>query len=487
MRYWPIVAVVIIALVLRFWRIEVLTTFSGEEGKDFLIVRKIITQKHLTLLGPMIGPYNNVSQVFLGPAYYYLILLPLFLFNYNPIGPAIFVATLSGLTVCLVYLIGRKLFNSQIAFFSAVLYAISPTLVEQGRSSNPAYFIPIFSSILIFSILKVILDKKENYLVLVGASLGFLFQFHLTTVAAFLNTLIIFLILKPKIKIIKYSYAFFSFILVISPIIIFELRHKFFISTSILAQIRYAKNLKSSPADLLISLISSPQKLVESIITQGNNLLTIGFLFILFVSLIQIYKNNSFTKNAKAFLLIFFIWIVVNIIVVSIYSGPYVTHYYGTSLIPLIIIAMAVLYNLGLKILGKVILFSIILINLFSLGLNRNHGYSMPEGWTLKGIEKASSIIAFDEVPSKKFNVAATLDGDTRARPYRYFLDVQNKVPLDVEHYPEADIIYLISRDESEAVKNNTVWEIASFAPFDVVKKWPIQNGIWLYRLEKKT
>ena len=111
----------------------------------------------------------------------------------------------------------------------------------------------------------------------------------------------------------------------------------------------------------------------------------------------------------------------------------------------------------------------------------------MPEGWNQIGIKTASNIISVDVDSQKKFNVASTLDGDTRARPYRYLLEVKGKIPQDVEAYPSSSILYLISRDEEQKIKSYTVWEVASFAPFNITKKWPIQNGIWLYRLEKKT
>ena len=126
-----------------------------------------------------------------------------------------------------------------------------------------------------------------------------------------------------------------------------------------------------------------------------------------------------------------------------------------------------------------------IAVNILNLDLNRSNGYTMPNGWNMKGVKKAAAAIAADVDSSGKFNVAATLDGDTRAKPYRYLLDVENKTPLDVEHYPQADVIYLVSRDDEDAIKNYQVWEVASFAPFSINKLSDIQNGIKVYKLQK--
>ena len=63
-----------------------------------------------------------------------------------------------------------------------------------------------------------------------------------------------------------------------------------------------------------------------------------------------------------------------------------------------------------------------------------------------------------DVESSQKYNIAATLDGDTRAMPYRYLLEVYGTKPMKVEDYPHAEVLYLVSRDSESIINSYTVY-----------------------------
>ena len=109
----------------------------------------------------------------------------------------------------------------------------------------------------------------------------------------------------------------------------------------------------------------------------------------------------------------------------------------------------------------------------------------MPAGWNLKGEKKAAEIIVKDPDSLKKFNIAATLDGDTRAMPYRYLVEIKGKIPQDVEAYPQSEVIYLISKDDRQTIQKYSVWEVSSFRPFSVEQLAEIQNSIKIYKLKR--
>ena len=110
----------------------------------------------------------------------------------------------------------------------------------------------------------------------------------------------------------------------------------------------------------------------------------------------------------------------------------------------------------------------------------------MSPGWNLTGIRTATQLIAADDPPAK-FAVAATLDGDTRALPYRYLLEAKySKIPLSVEAYPMAETLYVITKDPAEKIITNPVWEISSIMPARVTRTWPLQNSILLHRIDKQ-
>jgi hypothetical protein len=111
----------------------------------------------------------------------------------------------------------------------------------------------------------------------------------------------------------------------------------------------------------------------------------------------------------------------------------------------------------------------------------------MPDELTTSVIEQISETIAND-AGNAKFEVASTLDGDTRAQPYRYvLLAVHRRPAMPVESYPEAEVLYVIARNNGQEILRNPVWEISSFAPTRTARQWQMTNSIYLYRLERGT
>jgi hypothetical protein len=166
-------------------------------------------------------------------------------------------------------------------------------------------------------------------------------------------------------------------------------------------------------------------------------------------------------------------------------SFSFQIHYF-ISFFPLIFVGLGYVLERIIKwnrILGTILLAAIIILNVKGLDLRRNHGYTMPENWSLVEVEKASEIISGDA--KSDFNVAAILDGDTRAYPYRYIIETTGKRPMGVEEYPKAETLYVIGKGEAKDILSYPVWEISSFLPAKVTRVWPIKNSISVFKLER--
>lgn len=491
MRHWPIIIIVIAASILRFWRLEALTTFSGDQGYDFLVVKRMIVDGRLTLLGPKIGPYNQFGNLYLGPAYYYLIAPFLFLFKFDPIGPAILTVIFALLTILLIYLLGIRFLSKGIALLASSFYAFNSFLIDQSRASSNPHLIPFFSALFIFSVLKIINDKNQTnasikrffWPFLAGLSLGIMFQLHYLTISL-LPVVIIVLFLNSRLS--KLLLIVLAFILVTAPQIIFEFRHQFFITNQFLKQINQGEIISSFDG-IIRHLFGSVQSLTE-VFSSTNKFNNVLFITIFILILIFVYQPQKFKK--PLFLLI--LTVIFSLLAPIAYSGEIGLHYFAqiyVSLVLLMAVATVALFdflkNPMLKMVMILVILQIFASNILGLNLGGKEGYTMPKGWNLTGIKEASKIITQDVNSATKFNIAATLDGDTRAMPYRYLVEVYGEKPLGVEEYPNSNVIYLVSRDEEEVIKRYTVWEVASFAPFEINKLSDIQNGIKLYKLEK--
>ena len=146
---WIIIAILVIATLLRFYRLHDLTTFSGDQGYDFLKVKEIL-EGNLTLLGPKIGPYNQLGNLYLGPAYYYLLAPALFLFRLDPIGSAVLTAVLSIGTIYVIYLIGINFFFKKYcsSISSSICYqSFFNKSVKSSFQSSPHTIFLIYSSL----------------------------------------------------------------------------------------------------------------------------------------------------------------------------------------------------------------------------------------------------------------------------------------------------------------------------------------------------
>ena len=108
----------------------------------------------------------------------------------------------------------------------------------------------------------------------------------------------------------------------------------------------------------------------------------------------------------------------------------------------------------------------------------------MPEWVNASLIEKTAGVIAADlGKRSGTYNIVNTLDGDTRANPYRYVLMYKNHpAPLGVEKYSEADHLYIITRNSRNELLDDKRWELLSFPVGGIEELGMVDGDIKLYR-----
>ncbi len=457
---------------LRFFRLEALTTFGGDQGQDYLNVARMIIHQRPTLLGPI----THVG-VYLGPLYYYLLLPFFIIFNFNPIAAPLMFALFGSLTVIAIYYLAIKFVKPTFAHITSLLYAVSPVVLESSRAPSQPHLIPFFSTLLLISSINL-LSKKTKRLdaLVIGICLASIIQFHFLGFPVFIFTfLIIVYSLKKKNINISYIYKLIlPLIVLLFPWALFELRHQFFISHQI---INY---LSSGEVSLsLFPLLVQAAKLlwfsINQLLGSNQNIISAAILLTTFTALVIKKKN----KNIIALVIFLFL----NLISISLYFDPFDNHYVSVIYPAIFVLTVVGVQKLFKSRLSQVLLLGLIIFNLFNYNPFRSNGYTMPKDLNQKTIKQISAIIAHDTKHSK-YQVASTLDGDTRAMPYRYLLEAKyNKIPLGVEKYPEAEVLYLVTRDKAEQSLKNPVWEISSIPNKKVTQTWIINNSINLHKI----
>lgn len=247
---WFLTLLFLIAFTLRFYLIPENLFFGPEQGVDFLVVKNIVLNHTLTL----IGAKTDINGIFHGPIYFYLAAIPFIFSNGNPVVISGFFILLNCFTVFLMYLLGKMYFNLRVGLIAASLFTFSYLSIVYPRwlSTHPIV-IPL--TCLFFIFLHKFLHGNNKSLLGVAITFGLIGQ------AEFLNYLFFTAILC--LVIIRYWKKFISltlsytllcfFILVVVSIgnyILFDMRHNFLISHSIVGLLKgssgYYMNILSS-------------------------------------------------------------------------------------------------------------------------------------------------------------------------------------------------------------------------------------------------
>ena len=139
-----LILVILTGAFMRLYKIDQYMTFLGDEGRDVIIVRRLLVNFDPIL----IGPGTSVGNMYLGPIYYYMIAPFLLLFNFSPVGPSVFIALLGIITIYFVWYVSRKWFGNIAALVSALLYSVSPVVIYFARSSWNPNIMPFFALLL---------------------------------------------------------------------------------------------------------------------------------------------------------------------------------------------------------------------------------------------------------------------------------------------------------------------------------------------------
>lgn len=494
---WPLVLVVIIGGILRFYRLQDLATFGGDQGVDYQNVAKMIVEKRLSLLGPV----THVG-IFLGPLYYYL-LIPFFLiFKFDSVAAPVMFALFGTATVGLVYILAKLLlrpdlarqglaFVDTFAFLTALLYAVSPVILESSRAPSQPHLIPFFVTLLLISIIRIVKKNSKWWdWAVIGICLGSLIQLHFLTFPIYIFFIIIMLKLFTSIKlkrnfIMLTAYCLLFTFLLLSPWFLFELRHQFFITNQITTYLQSGE-VGFRPVAYLERVLDLIWFSFDRLVGQGNQFVTTSAI-VLGLSGFMSIKVRPWLRSRSDLLIptrIIVFYFFINILGISLYLFPLSNHYIS-ALYPVIILFVSIGIARILSRLLAFIAFILFIIFISSHNnLNSNHGYTMPEWVNTSFINKAADIISRDfKNRSGTYNVVNTLDGDTRAHPYRYVLTYKKNIaPLGVERYSESDHLYIISGNSINELLDDKRWELLSFPVGNIEELGTIGGDVKMYR-----
>ncbi|MCL5784284.1 MAG: glycosyltransferase, partial [Patescibacteria group bacterium] len=460
--FFILLGIVALATFLRFYELSGYMTFLGDEGRDAIVVKRILVDHHI----PLIGPPMSVGNIYLGPLYYYLMAIPMALFWLNPVAAAGLDAFLGVLTVILIYFFGKTWFNRSAGLIAAYLYAISPVTIIYSRSSwnpNPT---PFFALLGIFSLYKVYKTGNFLWLILTGTALAAAIQMHYLALILLPIALIIWLLgIFVSAGSVRFKNIFsgiaggiVAFLTIMSPLVWFDFRHNFLNYRALTELFGGGGEVKS---DIAANIARIPglysNNLIGRYIGAENLYLVILISILVLAALIYKFSYRSWHKMALA------IWLIVGLFGLTFYQQSIYDHYLNfLNPVPFLLFGSITLFVSSIPNKMKWLFYggiTILLIILTVVNLQRNPFLSPPNNQLRRTQDVAKFVI--DKAEGKDFNFALIAKSNYDSA-YQYYLDLYGhkpkQVPLDI-----TEQLFVVCEDSTCDPTHNPKYEVAAF------------------------
>ena len=482
MEFFSVLGILAIASFLRFYRLPEYMTFLGDEGRDVLVIKDLLVDHHF----PFIGPTTSIGNIYLGPLYYYMMALPMAIFWLNPVAAAFEVAVIGVLTVWLIYYLGRKWFGHWAGCIAAYLYAISPVTIIYSRSSwnpNPA---PFFALISIWALYMAQKFRDFRWFILTGAAIAAASQMHylaliLIPITGLLWLFALSLRVRKKMDG-KYFFTgsiggILAFLVVTSPLIIFDFRHNFLNYRAIVLFFSNRETtVNLNPLNTLERVVPIySHDLVGRYLTAENQWLTPIVSVLILLPLLY-----AFWRKFKKDILIWpylalGIWLLVGIFGLALYKQTIYDHYLGfLNPAPYLLLGSITLWRKKMIIW----LMGLMVLVLTFLNLQKSPLLSPPNNQVQKTIDVARFVIAQSQ--EKPFNFALISKNNYDAAYQFYFIQFGHRpmtVPAEI-----TDQLFVVCEDPVCEPINHPKYEISGFGWAKIAT---VQNfsGIKVFKL----
>ena len=325
---------------------------------------------------------------------------------------------------------------------AAGLYAISPTVIIFSSSSWNPNIMPFFALLSIYSIWKVWHDAKFNWLIVLGVSFAFVLQSHylglLLTPTIFIFWLLAYFKFKKtgsvKIFIKKSFIGLTGFIILMSPLFFFDLRHNWMNAKSMYTFLLASPTTVSIKPWVAIPKLPGVLNLVSSSLIAAKNIT--GALIasaLMIIGVIWVFTSNYLKRKTLKIpgqYWLILSWIGFGLIGLALYRKSIYDHYLGFIFpVPFLLIGILIstLSSAGRvwKWLGCAFLAYLIVINLMA-----NPLLTSPHR-LLQGSIDASKVIEQNS-GGKPFNLAVIADNNYEAG-YEYFLLRDNYPVVEID------------------------------------------------------
>lgn len=339
-----LILILIIGLIFRTINFEKSFSFAHDQDLYSWIAKDIVINKHFRLVGQI----TSVSGVFIGPLYYYLMAVSYAFSNMNPLSAIVPTTIIGLLTILSFFWLGKTYFSQKVGLILAFLYSLSCGASLFDRWSVPTQPTILWAVLFLFVILGMLrgnLKLLPLYAILVGLT----YHIHIALLPILpLPILAYFLSSKSAsekfkgIKIKNVLVSVFLFMIVSSPFWLFEIKHNFSQTKSLIVATQ--TNIGNPTGILkLIKVINASAIQIKQIIFIGWDLKPIEVIWpVLLIIIFFIFIKN---KEIRKDILLMLLWIGL-ICLAQFTSRRIVSEYYFVNILPVIILILGLFIDL---------------------------------------------------------------------------------------------------------------------------------------------
>lgn len=427
--------------------------FFDDTARDTLRALEILKNRELTLIGPplSIGLFG-IREIYFGSVSLYIAAFGLLIGKMDVTGaiyPTIFFFTISIYFFhrLVNYLTGSK----KIKIISTILYALSPSTVTFGRFFwNPNLIIP-FSVFFWLFILKNYSSEKSKLAGFIAAGVigGVMVNFHYVSLILILFCLFYYLFKK---QIPLFVSLFIGFAIGSFPLILFELKHKFYLTQAFIYNFAHkgpveegGNKLMHFFSGILVVLGLKPSEISHPTINLPLSLSYTVIVILIFL----IIKSFRLIQNDKRILIVSLL--VLNLVAVYMSKGIYNIHYLF-PVYPLLIWYTGTLVSE----IHKIIFIPLMLVMLYAtLSIPYDIHTIKKDYLSLPKIEEISTYIVHNN-PDSPYNLTENITGGAQAIPFRFILERDAKVPINnKESYIGLKTLYVVTADINKTYREN--------------------------------
>lgn len=337
--------IILLGLFFRIYKLEIFYPWGHDQDLFAWIAKDIIIDYHFRL----IGQETSITGVFIGPIFYYLIALSFAIFDMNPLSAVVVTTVVSLFTIFSIYWVFKKFFGQNVGTVGAFLYAVSPGAVFLDRWVVPTQPSILWTVWYLYVLLSVLKGKLP--LILLIVLIGLIWHIHIAFIPLLVLLPVAFLLSDKKEKKLKFNLktiivSLLIFTILTIPLIIFEIRHGFGQTTSLITATHQDKG-DLSGIERLYKVISSGGRSLVGAFMLSNTVIELNPIYtaipplLLLIGIFYLWRRKVLTKNQTIIILI---WFTV-VFSAQFFSKRIITEYYFNNLLVILFLTLTLILN----------------------------------------------------------------------------------------------------------------------------------------------